>query len=493
VKPTLQLKLTQHLALTPQLQQSIRLLQLSTLELNQEIEQAVADNPLLERDDDPLARALQLGTDGSIAPERLASGNRDEGADTSGEGGGEGGSDDAYEHTGTLDWGRTASADDEDHTPSQWAAQQVSLREHLLAQLACTQASPRDRALVELLIEALDEDGYLSSPLPELLELCPPEAEIDEDELRGALRLLQSFDPTGVGAADAGDCLALQLRAQARALPPQERTTHALAERIVTEHLALLAHRDFTKLKRVLGVGDEILRAAHQLITRLDPHPGVAFGQGQADYVVPDVLVRRQGSRWVAALNPEVMPRLRVNQAYADILRRDRSERAENTERSQWNARLQEARWLIRNIQQRFDTILRVSQAIVERQQAFFNHGEIAMRPLVLREIAEQVGLHESTVSRVTSSKYLSTPLGVFELKFFFGSHVATEAGGAASSTAIRALIRQMVAAEDGLNPVSDSRIAELLGEQGLVVARRTVAKYRESLKIPPVAMRKSL
>lgn len=493
MKPTLQLKLTQHLALTPQLQQSIRLLQLSTLELHQEIEQAVADNPLLERDDDPLARALHLATDGAIVPDRPAPASRDDAAGSPVESGDESGAEDDYEHAEAQDWGHASSGDDEDHAPTQWAAQQVSLRDHLLSQLSCTQASPRDRALVELLIEALDEDGYLSSSLPELLELCPPEAEIDEDELRGALRLLQSFEPTGVGANCAGECLALQLRALARAAPPQERPALALAECIVMEHLPLLAQRDFTKLKRVLGVGDEQLRTAHQVITRLDPHPGVAFGHGQADYVVPDVQVKRQGSRWVATLNLEVMPRLRVNQGYADILKRDRSERGESAERSQWNARLQEARWLIRNIQQRFDTILRVSQAIVERQQAFFNHGEIAMRPLVLREIADQVGLHESTVSRVTSSKYMATPLGVFELKFFFGSHVATEAGGAASSTAIRALIRQMVAAEDPRNPVSDSRIAELLGEQGLVVARRTVAKYREALRIPPVAMRKSL
>jgi RNA polymerase sigma-54 factor len=493
VKPTLQLKLSQHLALTPQLQQSIRLLQLSALELNQEIEQAVADNPLLEREDDPLSRALHLATDGAVVPDRPTPASRDEGAESSGEGGERNGDDDAYEHGEAQNWGQTSSGDDEEHTPSEWAAQSVSLREHLLSQLACTQASARDRALVELLIEALDEDGYLSSSLTELLEMCPSEAEIDEDELRGALRLLQSFDPTGVGASCAGECLALQLRAQANAAPPQERAALKLAEQIVTEHLALLAQRDFSKLKRALGVGDEQLRAAHQVITRLDPHPGVAFGQGRTDYVVPDVQVRRHGSRWVAALNPDVMPRLRVNQAYADILKRDRSERGEGSERSQWNARLQEARWLIRNIQQRFDTILRVSQAIVERQQAFFNHGEIAMRPLVLREIAEQVGLHESTVSRVTSSKYMATPLGVFELKFFFGSHVATEAGGAASSTAIRALIKQMVAAEDPHDPVSDSRIADLLGEQGLVVARRTVAKYREALRIPPVAMRRSL
>ena len=492
MKPGLQLKLSQHLALTPQLQQSIRLLQLSTLELSQEIEQAMSDNPLLERDDDPMAGSLRLGNDGAISSERTPA------AETNGEADHAGDSGDSaaeFEHADApLDWGRAASTgDDDDSSPLNWATQPDSLREHLLGQLHCTQASQRDRGLVEFLIEALDDDGYLSSPLDELLELCPPEAEVDLDELRAALRLLQSFDPPGVGARSAGECLALQLTAAADQADEAERSAYRLATRIVSEHLPLLAHRDFARLKKIFGCCDDELRTAHRLICRLNPYPGVAFGQGQADYVVPDIILKRRRDRWVATLNPEVMPKLRVNQAYADILKRDRKDRGDASQHAQWAGRLQEARWLIRNIQQRFETILRVSQAIVERQQAFFTHGEIAMRPLVLREIADQVGLHESTISRVTASKYMATPFGVFELKYFFGSHVSTEAGGAASSTAIRALIKQLVSAEDPKAPLSDSRIAELLGEQGLVVARRTVAKYREALKIAPVALRKAL
>lgn len=487
MKPGLQLKLSQHLALTPQLQQSIRLLQLSTLELNQEIEQAINDNPLLDRDDNPLEHSLRLAGDGSISQERTSPAGE---SGSSSESAQDAGGDDF-----PLDWGHApaASDDEDDHSPANWAAQPASLREHLLAQLACTQASHRDRGLIEFLIEALDDDAYLSAPLEELIELCPPEAEVDLDELRAALRLLQSFDPAGVGARSAGECLALQLQAQPEPLDPVEHAARRLATRIVSEHLPMLAQRDFVRLKRQYACSDEELRYAHQVICRLNPHPGVAFGQAQADYVVPDVILKRSRDRWVAALNPEVMPRLRVNQAYADIFKREKKDSADSGQHAQWAGRLQEARWLIRNIQQRFETILRVSQAIVERQQAFFTHGEIAMRPLVLREIAEQVGLHESTISRVTASKYMSTPFGVFELKYFFGSHVSTEAGGAASSTAIRALIRQLVAAEDPKNPLSDSRIAELLGEQGMVVARRTVAKYREALKIAPVALRKSL
>ena len=310
--------------------------------------------------------------------------------------------------------------------------------------------------------------------------------------MRAALRLLQSFDPPGVGARGTAECLQLQLDIVARSSASPAGLE--LARRIVSEHLPLLAARDFPKLKRTLGCGDDALRAAHQLIRTLNPRPGVAFGDTRADYVVPDVFVRRIKARWTAVLNAGVMPRLRVNQAYADILKRGRNDRSvDSAQRGQWTTRVQEARWLIRNIQQRFDTILRVSQAIVDRQHNFFTHGEIAMRPLVLREIADTVGLHESTISRVTANKYMATPLGVFELKHFFGSHVATETGGAASSTAIRALIKQLIGAEDTRNPLSDSKLAELLGEQGIVVARRTVAKYREAMKIPPVAMRKSL
>jgi RNA polymerase sigma-54 factor len=496
MKPALALRLSQHLALTPQLQQSIRLLQLSTVELNQEIEQALADNPLLERDDDPLALAVRVKPDGSIAGNEAPApspGAESDSGDTAargdaGDDGADAGSD------SSLDWGaRGEGRGEDDDSPREWAGTTTTLKDHLLAQVACTKASPRDRALVELLVDALDDDGYLHQSLDDLLAICPAEAEVEPDELKTALRLLQSFDPAGVGARDVGECLNLQLNAMARSAPALA-TVIGHARAIVSEHLPLLAARDFLKLRRALGCTDDELRAAHQLIRTLQPHPGVAFGDTRADYVVPDVFVRKVKNRWTAVLNPDVMPRLRVNQAYADILKRDRAPRGtEGSDRAQWTTRVQEARWLIRNIQQRFDTILRVSQAIVDRQHNFFTHGEIAMRPLVLREIADTVGLHESTISRVTASKYMATPFGVLELKFFFGSHVATEAGGEASSTAIRALIKQLIGAEDTRNPLSDSKLAELLGEQGIVVARRTVAKYREAMKIPAVAQRKSL
>jgi RNA polymerase sigma-54 factor len=490
MKPSLSLRLSQHLALTPQLQQSIRLLQLSTLELNQEIEQAIADNPLLERDDDPLAVAVRVKSDGSIAGTDAPASDATAAEAAPAADGVDGSSERGLE--ASLEWGPRGDRGDDDDAPREWAGTTATLKEHLLAQAACTKASPRDRALLELLVHALDDDGYLHQPLEELLAICPADVEVELDELRTALRLLQSFDPPGVGARDVSECLHLQLDAVARA-GRAEPASVGLARAIVSKHLALLAARDFPKLRRALGCSDDELRAAHQLIRTLQPHPGVAFGDTRADYVVPDVFVRRVKNRWTAVLNPDVMPRLRVNQAYADILKRDRSRHADGAERGQWSTRVQEARWLIRNIQQRFDTILRVSQAIVDRQHNFFTHGEIAMRPLVLREIADTVGLHESTISRVTANKYLATPFGVFELKYFFGSHVATEAGGAASSTAIRALIKQLIGAEDTRNPLSDSKLAELLGEQGIVVARRTVAKYREAMKIPAVAQRKSL
>jgi RNA polymerase sigma-54 factor len=494
MKPSLQLRLSQHLALTPQLQQSIRLLQLSTLELNQEIEQAIADNPLLEREDDPLAASLRIAADGAImngvsnnsvsnepahAEGETAHDEHQNGVDIDGD--------------GLTDWGHGSSGaerDEEDGGPQSWAATRATLHEHLRAQLSVTAASPRDRVLGELLIAALDDDGYLSSPLEDLLALCPTEAQVDLDDLSAGLSLLQSFDPPGVGARSAAECLAIQINARLRQGAGEPETQALkLAQRIVSDHLPLLAARDYAKLRKHLDCSDEDLRTAHQLIRGLNPHPGVGFASSAAEYVVPDIFVRRVRNRWVAQLNAEVMPRLRVNQAYAAIVKRDKGSEGH----APWSQRLQEARWLIRNIQQRFDTILRVSQAIVDRQHNFFSHGEIAMRPLVLREIADTVSLHESTISRVTSNKFMATPLGVFELKYFFGSHVATDSGGAASSTAIRALIKQLVSAEDPKNPISDSRIAELLGEQGIVVARRTVAKYRESLKIAPVAMRKTL
>jgi RNA polymerase sigma-54 factor len=497
MKTSLQFRLSQHLALTPQLQQSIRLLQLSTLELNQEIEQALVENPLLEREDDPLAASMRVASDGAIVANGTAASEAEapadavngQAADIDSANGIDTRADDGY-----VDWGTPARGDgDEDGGPLDWARATPSLAEHLRSQLSVTQASRRDRALVEMLIEALDEHGYLTCTIDEVLALCPGEAQVEVDDLQAALALLQSFDPPGVGARTPAECLRIQIDLRMREAGAAEQPALRLARRIVSEHLPLLAARDFVKLRRLLETTDDDLRAAHHLIRGLNPHPGVGFAGTDSDYVVPDIHVRRRGNRWVAQLNPDVMPRLRVNPAYAAAVKAERNKADRGEGQATWSTRLQEARWLIRNMQQRFDTILRVSQAIVDRQSNFFTHGAIAMRPLVLREIADTVGLHESTISRVTSNKYMATPFGVFELKYFFGSHVATETGGAASSTAIRALIKQLIGAEDPKNPLSDSRLAELLGEQGIVVARRTVAKYREALRIAPVAMRKSI
>ena len=488
IKPGLQLKLGQHLALTPQLQQSIRLLQLSSLELSQEIEQALNDNPLLECDDPLVGAAMRIASDGAIlgsagaAPAPSSAGGTESDA-----GEGEG---DYVNGVSALDWGSSRSErDDDDEGPGAWVATPPSLREHLMSQLSATTASRRDRALVSMLIESLDDQGYLTVTLEELLAICPAEVDVEPEDLVTALKLLQSFDPAGVGARSAAECLTIQLNVMAAQSPPAgAQIVIGHAKRIVGEHLHLLASRELGKLARTLELSEEQVLQAQALIRRLNPHPGVGFAASVIDYVVPDILVRKQRNRWVAQLNPDVMPRLRLNQAYAAAVKQERSKEGF----SQWSSRLQEARWLIRNIQQRFETIQRVAQAIVDRQHGFFSHGAIAMRPLVLREIAEILELHESTISRVTANKYMSTPFGVFELKYFFGSHVATDTGGAASSTAIRALIKQLIGDEDRNNPLSDSRIAELLAEQGIVVARRTVAKYREALKIPAVALRRS-
>jgi RNA polymerase sigma-54 factor len=357
-----------------------------------------------------------------------------------------------------------------------------TLRDHLVGQLSLVRLDERDRALVALLIDALDEDGYLTQQLEEIVALLPPELEVDLEELGIALRHLQNLEPAGVGARTPGECLCLQLKGAA------DCPARALALEISGKHLELLASRDYTRLRALTGANDDALREAQRLIQAVNPRPGAAFARVETRYVVPDVIVRKHRGSWRASLNPDAMPRLKINRLYAEIAAASRAGAA-----SGLSSQLQEARWLIKNVQQRFDTILRVSQAIVERQRHFLEHGEVAMRPLVLREIAETLSLHESTISRVTTQKFMATPRGTFELKYFFGSHVATDAGGAASSTAIRALIKQLVAAEDARAPLSDARIAQVLGEQGIVVARRTIAKYRESLQIPPVNQRKAL
>ena len=481
MKQTLQLKLSQHLTLTPQLQQSIRLLQLSTLELSQELDQFLADNPFLDREDNNQQDQVivpHTGTSSAEAQEQQDAPAAESQTDTTPA------EFDWHNDSGAATNNSGSSRDDGDEPDFQQVAPDLpQLRDHLMGQLAMLNLERRDRVLVGVLIDALNDDGYLTQSLEDVLEALPEEIEIDPDELLIALRHLQHLDPAGIGARNAAECLELQLRDLA---PVTE--GRALAIDIVHNHLPLLASRDFVRLKRVLSCTDDQLRVAQRLVQSLNPRPGAAFSTIETRYVVPDVVVKKIKNVWLASLNPDAMPKLRINRMYADILQGNRSASS-----GQLSQRLQEARWMIKNVQQRFETILRVSQAIVDRQPHFFEHGEVAMRPLVLREIADVLGLHESTVSRVTTQKYMLTPRGIFELKYFFGSHVATDTGGACSATAIRALIRQMVAAEDDKRPLSDSKISQILGQQGIMVARRTIAKYRESLHIPPVSLRKAL
>jgi RNA polymerase sigma-54 factor len=489
MKHSLQLKLSQHLTLTPQLQQSIRLLQLSTVELNQELERYLAENPLLERSDLESAQdspappppngeapaGETLRQEGERAEARRDEAAREEQPNFAEEHGF------GDEHVGT---GASRRDDEERDDFTQFAAAEPTLHDHLLQQLALIGLTERDKRIAALVVGSLDEDGYLKQDLEELREAAAaavPDLEIED--LQIALKHVHNMEPTGVGARDIAECLELQLRAM-----PQSTAHRDTAIELVNKHLDVLAARDFNKLKRLLGCSEDELRDVRSLVLTLDPKPGRQFGQGDVRYVVPDVVVRKTGGRWIAALNREAMPRLRINKMYADILQASRENGGKHLA-----GQLQEARWLIKNVQQRFDTILRVTQAIVDRQKNFFEHGEVAMRPLVLREIAEFVGLHESTISRVTTQKYMLTPRGIFELKYFFGSHVSTDTGGACSATAIRALIKQLVAAEDGRKPLSDHRISDILAQQGIQVARRTVAKYREAMHIQPANLRKSI
>ncbi len=452
MKPSLQLRASQHLALTPQLQQSIRLLQLSTLELQAEIEQALQDNPLLEK--------------AERTPEDVEWRER-------------------VRHQ-RLERQGSADHDVDDPLMAQ-AAPEPDLSAHLLAQARLLPLSERDQALLGCLISELDDDGYLSAPLEVLASELPAELGVELEELRVAKAVLQSLDPLGVGAADLAECLSLQLRTPDLQRVPELARAEVLAatRTICRQHLDLLAARNFSALRRELACTDEILRAAQAAIRRLQPRPGAAFAHDVAPYVVADVIVRKVGKRWQARLNDEVVPQIQVNSLYANIVKGERG--------SNLSEYLREARWFVKNIQQRYDTIARVAHEIVLRQQGFFEHGAIAMRPLVLRDIAEVTGLHESTISRVTTQKYMLTPQGLFEFKYFFGSQLATQSGGAASSTAVQTLLKQLVDAEDPRKPLSDAKLAAALGEQGLVVARRTVAKYRDALQIPPASQRKTL
>ncbi|MGA0611499.1 RNA polymerase factor sigma-54 [Caldimonas sp. KR1-144] len=519
MKPSLQVRLSQHLALTPQLQQSIRLLQLSTLELHQEVEQMLEANPFLELDEEapnPFeASASTLTTERITATERSAD-------DEPWEAGGDADAPASVDSVDSLEFGATARDDWENGTerddfdgiretpslagpgaatdgdeldPMERNAPSQSLEDHLREQLRGMRLSDLDRAAVLVLIDSLDEDGYLADAIEDIAARLvddPQDAEQLEEltgRLQCALKWLQSLEPTGVGARDLAECLVLQLRQLERC------EAQAVAILICKHHLELLARRDMRKLGQATGADEELLKQAQTLIRRCEPKPGRPFTRAEANVVVPDVIVQKSGRGWKVVLNPDVMPKLRINDLYAQALKAHRGgARNGGGEGSQaLGARLQEARWFMKNILQRFDTIQRVSQAILERQKAFFSHGAIAMKPLVLREIADELGLHESTISRVTTAKYMATPFGTFELKYFFGSSLNTDAGGNASSTAVRALIKQLVAAEDARKPLSDSQLSQMLEEQGIQVARRTVAKYREALKIAPANLRRAL
>jgi RNA polymerase sigma-54 factor len=516
MKPSLQVRLSQHLALTPQLQQSIRLLQLSTLELHQEVQQMLDQNPFLEPEDEGAATPFETPLERQ-AVDRPVDCAADQEADR------DTGFDAAETTPDTLpeiagddfgtpersDWENGTEGDDFDgirETPGAGAASGAapeddgdgsdrrsaagSLQDHLRTQIVGMRLSDEDRAALWVLIESLDGDGYLADPLEEIAERLADGFEGDENNDRAsllerltcALRWLQSLEPTGVGARSLGECLTLQLRATARC------PARGLAIRICEQYLELLARRDVRRLMALTGADEALVRQAQALIKACEPKPGRPFAGVDSVAVVPDVIVRKTSRGLQVQLNPDVMPKLRINDLYANAVRSQRGAGSTG-----FGSRLQEARWFMKNIQQRFDTILRVSKAIVERQKNFFSHGAIAMKPLVLREIADELGLHESTISRVTTAKYMATIHGTFELKYFFGSSLNTDAGGNASSTAVRALIQQLVDAEDAAKPLSDSQLSQMLEEQGIQVARRTVAKYREALKIAPASLRRSL
>ena len=447
------LRLKQQLTLTPRLQQSVKLLQLSALECVQELHQAISQNPFLEEATDTADNRSQA-EDGS--DEDSSRSDLDFSSNGSSSAGGE----------DTPDW-------------TEWTASPATLHDSLHEQLLLLGLSERDYALANLVVDALDEDGFLRQPLEEIQGFARG---VDMSDLETALRIVQTLEPTGVGARNLGECLALQLHGLDPDTPGRE-----LALDIVQNRLSLMAVRDNTRLLEALGCSEDALRVAMELVRSLDPRPGSKVGTFEPRAIVPDVLVRKEKKRWVVSINAAIYPRIRVNQQYADYFRQ-----ARDGETALLAQHLQEARWLVRNLEQRFLTIQRVAEAVVARQRNFFEYGDLAMRPLTLREIADELGLHESTVSRATSHKYMATPRGVVAFKRFFSRQLATTSGGSCSATAIRALLREFIAAEDRSNPLSDVQLTGLLADRGVKVARRTVTKYRRSMLLPAVDFRRA-
>lgn len=496
MKQTLQLRLGQHLTMTPQLQQAIRLLQLSALDLSQEIQEALDTNPLLDVEEEYSHN--NVDNDGSDASQ-LERQKRD----------GESGNDinnereiqtDASQISEDLpvdsEWADvydsylpSSGSGGSDTADSDYLAQRSgapTLHDHLIWQMNLTPFTPLDNLIATAIIDSISEDGYFTGDLGEILNSLDAneEDEVTREDVEAVLHRIQAFDPPGVGARDPQECLLIQLRQLPESTPYVEP-----AIRLCSDHFNLLVGQDQNQIKRRMKVDDEELGAIMQLIRSLNPHPGTLIAQSEPEYVIPDVFVSKRNGRWTVELNAESTPKLRVNSDYANLIRRaDQSE--DNTFLKN---HLQEARWFIKSLMSRNETILRVASKIVEYQRGFFEHGEEAMKPLVLRDIAEALEMHESTISRVTTQKYMHTPRGTFEFKYFFSSHVSTSAGGECSSTAIRALIKKLIAAEKPNKPLSDNKIATILSDQGIEVARRTVAKYRESMSIPPSNERKRL
>lgn len=504
----IELQQRQQLVITPQLQQALRLLQLPTDEFAHEIERAVASNPLLEKvPDAPATRMTPAGpglsslndgeidadiampsgvpaeasTESAMEPMALEAASNDAPLDATADSGSR-----AQDWNGDGDAGWNdlphtgGSRGDGDNDWTEWSEAPVSLHENLRQQLRLWPLGERDRALTDMLIDELSDAGYLETPLEELAELMRDDG-VDVHELEAALKIVQQLDPPGIGARSLQECLLLQL-----AELPASTPGLPLAYEIVRDHFDALAKRQFLKLQQTVGCDEHALHTARTVIRTLNPRPGQRFVTGRdTNYIVPDVIVSQMRGRWVASMNPAAHPQIRINRAYADIALHNDGCAAS------FNQLLKEARWLMRSVEQRFRTIQRVVDAIVAYQNVFFTYGEAAMRPLALKDIADELGLHESTVCRVTNGKYMATPRGLFELKYFFSRHLHTEDGGTCSTLAIRALLKELIAAENPLHPLSDVQLAKLLSQQGFQLARRTVTKYRTSLRIPSVELRR--
>ncbi|MBN3805144.1 RNA polymerase factor sigma-54 [Paraburkholderia sp. Ac-20336] len=493
--PSIELRTRQSLALTPRLQQSVRLLQLSALEFQQELRTALDTNPFLEYDSSETEDVALATT--SPAEEAGALPAADTLAAEPGALPAENADGDTLESTGqddmpgdfSGDYGARTSTrqngDADGSDPADWARSQPTLREQLHDALRLYRLDDRDRAVARFIIEALDDDGYLRQSLADLADSVADSVELEpaltEEDLLVALRLVQSLDRPGLGARSLSECLALQINALPDDTPGRE-----VARQIVEHHLERLARREQAELQKQIGCGAEELRVACMLVRKLDPKPGNCYGRAEDNYVVPDVIVRQARNKWVVSVNPAVQPRARIHRMYARLFAQ-----SAGASRSPLAQQLQEARWLIRNAQQRFDTIQRVAECIVAHQKAFFQYGEIALKPMVLRDVADELGLHESTISRATGNKYMATPRGIFEFKHFFPRELGTESGGTCSAAAVRALLKEMIAAENTRDPLSDVTLAKMLADQGVLVARRTVAKYRHLMKVPPAELRR--